>query len=84
MLRLTSGEILASVFLIKPGVQLLAVKLGLLAMSWNVVWPVILIMFGGRPVFRALSSSPLSSNSSVSWGFGSFRWLSECGHSLEH
>ncbi len=71
MARVHSGEILAALILIVLGVALLGANLGLFALSWNLVWPVLLVLLGAWFVWRAFFPSRYGTDSFG--GFGDAR-----------
>ena len=64
-------EIIFAIMLIVVGILFLGANLGLFAFSWNILWPLLLILFGGWMVWRAFSPSTFQS-SDVSYGFGNY------------
>ncbi|MGE5264771.1 MAG: cell wall-active antibiotics response protein LiaF [Acidobacteriota bacterium] len=72
MSRTHPGQILAALILILLGLITLLSNLGLVIFNWNLLWPVILVLFGAWLVWRALQPSPFGDGSS-SWGIGDYR-----------
>lgn len=66
------GQILAALILIVLGLIILLGNLGLIIFNWNLLWPVILILFGVWLVWRAFQTSPFG-DGSLSWGIGDYR-----------
>ena len=70
MTRLNSGETFFALCLILIGALLLAGNLGILAFNWNMVWPLVLILFGVWLVWRALQPAHFGG---ASYGFGDYQ-----------
>ncbi len=73
MSRMRSGEILAALLLIGLGLVFLLGNLGLLSVNWRLLWPVLIIIFGGWLIWRAMSRGPGFPTGAYSSGFGDFR-----------
>ncbi len=72
MSRTYPGQIVAALILIFLGLVLLLSNLGLFVFNWGMVWPLVLILFGGWLVWRAFQPAPLG-DGSLSWGIGDYR-----------
>lgn len=70
MTRWNSSQVFFAALLIVLGIVLLLGNLGLLALNWNLLWPVILILFGLWLIWRAFR--PRQNPGDVSWGFGEY------------
>jgi lia operon protein LiaF len=64
-------EIFFALILIVVGILFLGANLGLFAFSWNIVWPLLLILFGVWMVWRAFAPSTFKPTD-VSYGFGDY------------
>ncbi len=68
MTRLNSGEVFFALGLILIGALLLAGNLGWLAFNWNMVWPLVLILFGVWLVWRAFQPARYVGGAAYGWG----------------
>ena len=71
MMRFKSGEVFFALCLILIGALLLAGTLGMLAFNWNMVWPLVLILFGVWLVWRAFQPAHLIGG--AAYGFGDYQ-----------
>ena len=71
MTRFNSGEIFFALCLILIGALLLAGNLGIFAFNWNMVWPLVLILFGIWLVWRAFQ--PAHYIGGAAYGFGDYQ-----------
>lgn len=73
MSRVHSGEILVAVILIVVGLLFLASNLGTLPpLTWHLLWPLVLILFGAWLIWRALFPPPRR-RGAVYWSMGDYR-----------
>jgi lia operon protein LiaF len=70
--RWDSTQVFFALVLIVVGALLLFGNLGLFALNWDLVWPVILILFGLWLVSRAFVPSTNYGGSIPSWGWGEY------------
>ncbi|MEW5720247.1 MAG: cell wall-active antibiotics response protein LiaF [Chloroflexota bacterium] len=71
MKRINSGEAFFALALILIGALLLAGNLGWLAFNWNIVWPLVLILFGAWLIWRAFQ--PARYSGGAAYGFGDYQ-----------
>ena len=71
MSRWNLGEMFFALCLILIGALLLAGNLGWLAFNWNMVWPLVLILFGVWLVWRAFQ--PARYIGGATYGFGDYQ-----------
>jgi lia operon protein LiaF len=72
MPRWSSGEVFFGLLLIVLGLMFLAGNLGWVTISWGVVWPLILVLFGLWLIWRAFVPASKTRGSDVSYGFGDY------------
>ncbi|MDE3091410.1 MAG: hypothetical protein KGJ80_18745 [Chloroflexota bacterium] len=72
MSRWNSGQVFFALILIVFGALLLLSSWGLVALNWNLVWPVVLILFGLWLVWRAIFPGSRVRRGDASWGFGDY------------
>ena len=72
MTRWSSTQVFFALILIVLGALLLLGNLGLFALNWNLLWPVILILFGLWLVWRAFVPRSQYRGSYDYWGFGDY------------
>ena len=72
MRRWNSSQVFFALVLIVVGALLLFGNLGLFALNWDVLWPLLLIVFGLWLVSRAFLPAESYSTNFASWGFGEY------------
>ncbi len=71
--RFHSGEILAALVLIIFGLVALGGNLGLILLDGSVIWPLLLVAFGGWLIWKAFQPSTGWPEERSQWGVGEFR-----------